>query len=90
MELNFEYKDYPFDGTQLCNESNSDLFFPEEYLDPKKLMAARELCNSCPLVSACLEYAVSTPWLDGIWAATTPRQRSRIRSQRNSRLKSGY
>jgi WhiB family redox-sensing transcriptional regulator len=82
MELNFEYEAYPFNGTQLCNETNTELFFPKEYTDPLKLQAARDLCNSCPLVVSCLEYAIQTPWLDGIWAATTPRQRSRIRSQR--------
>jgi WhiB family redox-sensing transcriptional regulator len=90
MELNFEYEDYPFNGTQLCNESNSELFFPEEYIDQGKLIAARDICNACPLVADCLQYAISTPWLDGIWAGTTPRQRSRIRSQRNKKVKSGH
>jgi WhiB family redox-sensing transcriptional regulator len=90
MVLNFEYGDYPFNGEQLCNESNSDLFFPEEYIDPTKLSEARSICNSCTLVADCLEYALQTPWLEGIWAGTTPRQRTRIRSQRNKKVKNGH
>ena len=81
--------DYPFDGTQLCNESNSELFFPEEYTNPAILQEAKAICNSCPLVANCLEYAIDIPSLEGIWGATTPRQRSRIRGQRRKKVLSG-
>jgi WhiB family redox-sensing transcriptional regulator len=82
MDLNFEYDFYPFNGTQLCASEAQEVFFPEEYTDPEIVNRAKQICNQCPLVAECLEYALKTPWLDGIWGATTPRQRSRIRSQR--------
>ena len=82
MDLNFDYGDYPFDGTQLCTDEDQGVFFPEEYTDPLIVNKAKSICNQCPLVASCLEYALQTPWLDGIWGATTPRQRSRIRGQR--------
>jgi WhiB family redox-sensing transcriptional regulator len=82
MVHNFEYGDYPFDGTQLCNDSNSEVFFPEEYTDPAVVNAAKQICSACPLINQCLAYAIQTPWLEGIWGGTTPRQRSRMRSRR--------
>jgi WhiB family redox-sensing transcriptional regulator len=83
MELNIEYSDYPFNGTQLCNDLNSNLFFPEDYTDPEVLREAKTICSACPLINECLQYAIKTPWLEGIWGGTTPRQRIRMRSAKN-------
>jgi WhiB family transcriptional regulator, redox-sensing transcriptional regulator len=86
MELNFEYTDYPFDGSQLCNETNSELFFPDEYTDVMAVEKARTICRSCPLINECIAYAIEIPSLEGIWGGTTPRQRIRMRSNRKKKL----
>lgn len=52
----------PFDGTQLCAEIDSELFF---YQDSK--IEALSICKSCPLLKACDEYASNTPGLFGVW-----------------------
>lgn len=72
----------PFNGSQLCLKEDPEIFFPEDYLDLSHLSKVREICNKCPIIDGCLEYAVKDPSLEGIWAGTTPRQRIKIRSRR--------
>jgi WhiB family transcriptional regulator, redox-sensing transcriptional regulator len=58
-----------------------DLFYP----DPgqrTKVAHARRICARCPVQAPCLEEALATPWLDGVWAGTTSRDREHIRAQR--------
>ena len=73
---------YPYDGRQLCKKEDPELFFPEDYTARAKVNAAKAICNQCPLISDCLDYAISNADLDGIWGATTPRERQRLRSHR--------
>jgi WhiB family redox-sensing transcriptional regulator len=43
---------------------------------------AKEICRKCPVVSECLEDALSRPLKDtegGIWGGTTDRERRRLR-----------
>ena len=78
----------PFDGTQMCVEADPEIFFPDyvddrvEYL--KSAGAAKALCNSCWVKEDCLEYALQFPDLQGIWGATTPHDRKRLRLQKTS------
>lgn len=78
---------YPYDGRQSCKDQDPDLFFPEDYSSRTQIRAAKAVCNQCPLLNPCLEYAVTQTDLDGIWGATTPRERQRIRSSRRLRVK---
>lgn len=43
---------------------------------------AKAVCKSCPARSECLEFAIASPDIKGIWSGTTERERSRIRRQR--------
>jgi hypothetical protein len=52
----------PFDGTQLCAEIDSEIFFY-----PDTLAEAIKVCNACPLLKACDNYASNTPGLFGVW-----------------------
>ena len=73
-----------FDGTQICAQTDPDLFFPDEFKDPRlTLNVARKLCGSCEFKEPCLEYAVNNPELVGIWAGTTQRQRQDLRVAKN-------
>jgi Transcription factor WhiB len=42
--------------------------------------AAKTICRQCPVQTACLAYALAADEREGIWAATTPDERRRIRS----------
>lgn len=70
----------PFDGTQLCVDADSNLFFPETYtyLDKATINKAKEICGDCWMQKACLEYALKEPDLDGIWGGKTPLERKRL------------
>lgn len=74
----------PFNGSQLCAEVDPELFFPEEYDDRRAVLTAKSVCNECPLTSACLTYALANPDLDGIWGATTPRERRNMRRRKKA------
>lgn len=55
------------------------LFFAEDGHVPD---AARQACESCPVRSQCLEFALADPRNAGYWAGTTQRERNRIRRGR--------
>jgi WhiB family redox-sensing transcriptional regulator len=60
-------------------EDSPDLFFPDDFTDPAVRAAAsktaKALCRSCPVVTDCFEYAVSSNQRHGIWGATSPSER---------------
>lgn len=64
----------PFDGTQLCTQYDTDIFYPEEYTDTS-VAKAKSICNSCWLKDKCLDYAVASKEGEGVWGGTTPRER---------------
>lgn len=70
----------PFNGTQLCANSDPEIFFPETYtyLDKAKINAAKATCGDCWIQKACLDYAMQDPDLEGIWGGTTPLERKRL------------
>jgi hypothetical protein len=54
----------------------------------RQLRDARKACSTCPLVRDCLKWALVNEDLArvGIWAATTPRQRTMLRERLAERL----
>jgi len=69
----------PFNGTQLCLDEDPDLFFPRYYSDLDQVEKAKAVCQDCWIKDQCLDYAMKTPRLQGIWGGTTPRERKRLR-----------
>jgi hypothetical protein len=61
-----EIKDFNPDGSQLCAQTDPEMFFPVSKNDPNTRIAIK-LCKACPLLSACKAYAETTPGLYGIW-----------------------
>ena len=73
-----------------CSPSTAELFFPlGNYRDAKQKEQARRakrICRDCPVVSECLEYALSNNLNetdDGIWGGMTPRERRNLKDQNN-------
>ncbi|MFD6478968.1 WhiB family transcriptional regulator [Streptomyces anulatus] len=54
----------------------------------KATTEARQACSTCPVVTECLKWALANPDLTptGVWAATTKRDRTRLRKQLVARL----
>jgi WhiB family transcriptional regulator, redox-sensing transcriptional regulator len=60
-----------------CTHADPELFFQDGHgLD------AKDICNRCPALDACRDYAVVRPWLYGIWGGTSLKQRQKIRQKR--------
>ena len=69
-----------------CATVDPELFFPQEleglngritYVY-KNYPQAKQVCNNCPLIMECLEYALKNGEL-GIWGGTTEEQRKNLR-----------
>lgn len=55
-----------------CAEADTNLFFSEL---KSKVAKATALCNSCPVKSECLQFALDLQIEYGIYGGTTPQQR---------------
>lgn len=70
----------------LCAQSDPELFFPE-HEGQSEAKRAMKVCVRCPLITECLEYALTDPaGRYGIWAGTTSSQRDAIRKARGFRF----
>lgn len=65
-------------GEGNCAGMATDVFFPS-IGDKRAAAAAKEVCKTCPVVADCLDYALRLGIKQGIWGATTPGDRRRIR-----------
>lgn len=64
-------------GTALCAEAgiNPDLWHSGSHNDET---LAQAICGRCPLRTACITHALTTPEPHGVWGGLTARQRGRI------------
>jgi WhiB family redox-sensing transcriptional regulator len=58
-----------------CAEVDPELFYPET---GGPWNAAKRICAGCEVRAACLEHALSTREVHGVWGGTTPNERSRM------------
>lgn len=59
-----------------CRGQGAERFFLArgEHVGP-----AKAICSGCPVRAECLEAALADPWLAGVWAGTSARERERMR-----------
>ena len=62
----------------LCRDLTEVDFFPTPE-DTVAINQAKEVCASCPVARACLEYAIETRQFEGIWGGHTPKERVKLR-----------
>lgn len=60
-----------------------ELWFPGTGDQRVLSLPAKAICADCPVQSACLDYALSFPSLQGIWGGTTEPERREIRRKAN-------
>ena len=63
-----------------CLDEDPDLFYPE--LDGhmmKALNTAKDICCECPIMKDCLQLALDTNEVYGVWGGATPAERSTMR-----------
>jgi WhiB family redox-sensing transcriptional regulator len=64
-----------------CRGVDPQVFHPAEE-DDVAAEQAKAICDVCPVIESCLEYAVSTREKDGVWGGMTARERRRLVRQR--------
>ncbi len=62
-----------------CAGVDPELFFPGQGEDAS---AAKAVCQTCPIRTECLDYALDNAEKHGIWGGMSERERRRIRRQR--------
>ncbi len=62
-----------------CADSDDAIFFDPDNRDP-----ALAICEGCPIITECREYAVETNQLYGVWGGTIPYERYKIRKARKN------
>lgn len=62
-----------------CRGVDPDVFYPAS---DEEAEAAKAICRQCPVLSPCLEWALSNRERDGVWGGATERERRRLVRQR--------
>jgi WhiB family redox-sensing transcriptional regulator len=62
-----------------CRGVDPDIFYP---VSEEEAEEARAVCHACPVLEACLEWALANRERDGVWGGATERERRRIIRQR--------
>ena len=68
----------------VCTRHDPELWFPHDS-DRDGIERAKALCRTCPALETCLADRLKAPGSedrDGVFAATTPQERARIRTNR--------
>jgi WhiB family redox-sensing transcriptional regulator len=70
----------------VCRSFETNTFFLENSLRGKKKSQkekiAVSICNTCPVKMQCLEHALNTPEIYGVWGGMTEEQRHQILRKR--------
>ena len=64
-----------------CRRLDPDLFFPISTSGASlpQTETARRVCERCPVLTACLRWALDTGQVSGIWGGTTEEERRAMR-----------
>jgi WhiB family redox-sensing transcriptional regulator len=65
----------------ICRDSNPELFFPigTTGIALGQIDAAKSVCDACPVLSDCREFAMETNQESGVWGGLTEEERRQIR-----------
>ena len=66
----------------LCSTTDPDSFFPEKGGSTREV---KKVCDHCPVVDDCLEYALAAEERYGIWGGKSARERRKILYQRKGK-----
>lgn len=64
-----------------CMTADPELFFPISSAGPAldQVEQAKAICAGCQVQHACLDFALSTGQVHGVWGGTTEDERQRLR-----------
>lgn len=64
-----------------CMDADAEAFFPQK---GQPVDAAVAICQSCPVRTDCLEYALDNNEKFGVWGGMSERQRRRLANKRTA------
>lgn len=80
-----ESGDLTWQGRAACRGLDTETFFlPDAMRGPKKVAretAAKAICRGCPVITNCLNWALTVAEPHGVWGGTTPAERDLINTQ---------
>ena len=62
-----------------CRDEDTAIWFPDT---EDEIARAVRFCDSCPVREQCLEFALETRQVDGVWGGLTEPERRRARRRR--------
>lgn len=68
-----------------CQQIDGDLFFNDDST-VSMTREAKQACSTCPVMDQCLEWIMSMPSTDGVFAGTTEGERKLVLEQREKGL----
>ncbi len=72
---------YDWQLRSACRDVDTELFFSARRENPQQRQErqrlAKDICNSCPVLAQCRQYALSSGEEHGIWGAMTEADRRR-------------
>jgi hypothetical protein len=61
----------------ICSSTDAEVFFPERGMSPRD---AKRVCYGCPVRQECLQYALETNQMYGVWGGLTEHERRNLKS----------
>lgn len=73
-----------------CRDADPELFYTPDTHDMARYFSQKQeaiaICEQCPVMEQCREYAIEAGEQLGIWGGTTPRDREKIRKGRRTEV----
>jgi WhiB family transcriptional regulator, redox-sensing transcriptional regulator len=61
----------------LCRQSDPDIFFPDPSGSTRR---AKQVCQACPVTTACLQYALGHDERFGVWGGLDEQERRQLQN----------
>lgn len=76
--------DMPWAVDAACAGVDPTLWFPDEHGGQYAARMARKVCADCPVRLECLDYALTTHQLFGVWGGLSEQQRRPLHRERRA------
>lgn len=79
-KAHFGYISLHWQEEALCAGSDTEAFYHDAWEKREdELQYLKRMCRNCPVIDSCLEYALETNEVYGIWGGMTPNERRLLR-----------
>jgi WhiB family redox-sensing transcriptional regulator len=79
------YTDAEWRSRGACLNADPELFFPLSSVGPslEQLAEAKQICGRCPVRAECLEFALATEQVHGVWGGSSEQERRNLVTARS-------